>query len=543
MVNNQLIFISSGGRSGTENTLSAFTNQFSCTIPNLQNFCGAIEEVGISNHFAPVNHRTDIPSIIWKGNHTISHSFSKLITSRQELLSEFVNLNETLEDKLYLTLLHTSIAPNYQKVVIDEFGKNYFTPSADTLRLTISSRDGDGHIFIEERFFQSFHFRAEDIVQCTEVTINDNIYFRLRIVEGEEVSLHSLFDVSETNLPPFIHITSPDFDSWLNTGSKEIATFSPKISHPYTIRKFKNPTYLPLQCTNLNSLSFKFVDPWGKQLSLRSGYSTYILLRLKEMEIGDQFTVQVSSKKSDLRPRNTIHDFVHDLPSDILFRSEEKWEVSLLDCHFPATFSSFQNPVFCVEWSAKHWKEMRFNIKPDRFTPETLTNTLNLKTVYTDFMFNPKTARFTIVARRHDLGPITVVLAHELAAFLGFSEPSARVGHKIVLNEKNGFRRSAQNIVAETVNQPPFGLLFCNFIRPIISSDGNVKLLKVLPIYTSEQGMNDHEFINEDARELCVSRLSSLVFSFKTHSGENIPFLDNNALLTFRLSFRKVKSV
>ncbi len=100
--------------------------------------------------------------------------------------------------------------------------------------------------------------------------------------------------------------------------------------------------FFELKSRDINQLTFRLTDPYGKRLKLKTGQPTIIQIELRKMKREDEKnTVNICINSEDslnIYPENTLTNFSVILPSPIIGQSTKNWKISLLSLTCPTQF-------------------------------------------------------------------------------------------------------------------------------------------------------------------------------------------------------------
>ena len=547
-----------------KNSLSHFSNYFSESMPIGEGYAVGISEVGVSNKYTRTSSSGVLHPSIYVLWNVAEHIYEvrddsvldSLSTPNQPpyrlyvngeysdehlLKSAFSRLNYHCKNRVRITLERKAFARPEHIDAVNEKGFVNFPPAEHApYHFTLRSFELPCSILIEEQMHDMLHLDTWFMYRYRfkPFVVGQKKYYKIYLHADQEM----LFNVHDANRrgnfmyfkPNRVSIECDEVMQGHFPQQKAIASFSPSVHEDFIVTHFSDIKYFQLRNSWLKQLSLRFVDESGKQISLLSGFSTYVVLKLKKMSEVDQFYVTVSSAANELFPENNVHDFEVLLPNPILL--SERWVVSLQTIHSPSNLGSFSKVAYLVEYDSKGFRNY-VQIPPGWITPEYMCFWVNQRTKRVQLLYNSKIKKFALKNRTDD--EFKVKLSYNLAVYLGHDQslpPTEEVDMKI--EKPVHFFESSYSKFADV---PKYGLLYTNFIEPIITSGGRSKLLRVIPVKRDEDFVNNHhEFHHSDFRKLCTSTLQRMKFSIRNHDGEKIHYNSNNSEhLSLTLHFKR----
>ena len=387
-----------------------------------------------------------------------------------------------------------------------------------------------------------------------DYTINGEEYERIFLHNQLQHIELKLENVNKKHYPNIVKIKCEQIKSQIfdTQCSKDLIIFHPEIPNTDTFffHEVEKKQYLPLENTILKTLEFKLVDENDVQINLNEGISTVIKLRLKKMSYYKKsFTVRLTSRPTNLYPKNTSGEFTVELPQTLTF--DETWKVSVSNINLPNVFSSVppQNYIQLV-WKNEEQTKKRvvYTFENVNFTKETLLAHINNwfdqispndKLIHLEEILVSGAYENTVSINVFKEGAILQV-TRDVAHILGYgAEDFTKKNDIFIKNFFTGKFKTGKNF--ETVQmsypmnmeffQPSYAMLYTDIVKPTIVGGGYANILKIFPIFKKSDNYVIHQFRDPEHYALQNNEIKNISLVFKNHAGETLNFASKNIVI------------
>lgn len=380
-------------------------------------------------------------------------------------------------------------------------------------------------------------------------------YYAFRIESakktGEEVNLvghrNNRISKPKTTFPTLVKVVSNNVKQQIfnSTYSKDLLCFCPDFykEDKYFFFEFENRQYVPLANSMITDLNVQLFDSENNYLSLLKGVPSIVKLDLKKTNMDEQFfNVRLTSVKSANFPDNTKSSFKVKLPNTLSL--DRSWKVCLTSISHPNTFKTFLSDISTRKILIRSKGNVidQFILEHKTYTKEELVKTLDilLKDSNLGYAKLDSSGLLVISFKKED---VEVLASNYLLKILGYNAKlnEERNYTLIKMNEHenahtNNFVDSDGNSTGFITNWELSLPIDVNFLRPdyiiaytnIVSSTiiGGLysKILRVIPIKSSEMDYVVTEFHHKEYLELQNTEVSEIEIELRTHDGSLIDF-------------------
>ena len=321
--------------------------------------------------------------------------------------------------------------------------------------------------------------------------------------------------------------------------------------------EIKKKEYFKLNVDALDGMSVKLTDESNRQLGLLSGHPTILNLKFKKMT-EKSFIIRLSSKDSEKQfPSNTSTDFSVQINPPLYFNSEN-WSVALTAIYHPSKIdlgSLVSSDEVWIEIQIANDVEDTQRISIAKNTVHStveLINALNLgieKWIGDDiynFEYNSATENVIINVGRRLISRTSTTLAYILGQ-ISIEQSDSDKGHiqKVYLKPARVMFTEDLRSKASLTNLIPHGMfLYCDFIDASVIGDQYAPVLKFIPLESdNSENYTEHRPLGRNFEHLNKKTLSTLSFSLRPVSGENITLLPKETSTIVSLEFKKKRYV
>lgn len=331
------------------------------------------------------------------------------------------------------------------------------------------------------------------------------------------------------------------FDSGLD---KTLTTICPKFDpfEKYYYHMFDTDEYVKISNTNINKITINLQNKEKNYLNLLPGPATFVKLKFKKMDMGNQFfNVRLSSKESE---------FVTDLPKS--YYLDDKWKVALTSFNYPTDILQLpaDEESRSISIVSADGNYVEYHVLPNIYYEniesvlDRINSFISLFSCYVKFIKNLKRVKFTIAKN------FVIILPINIAKMLG-CEPEHHItiesdrflvidnaGINATENDREIYFTSEPDI---NYFKPEYIMVYCDIIEPCIVSSQYMKLLSIVPLKSKVYDKSTYhiaEFPNPQYHSLESTLVKNIAFSFRSHSGNLISFSKKSRIF-MNLSFSR----
>ena len=355
-----------------------------------------------------------------------------------------------------------------------------------------------------------------------------------------------------------------------STHSQDLIVFCPdflKKKDKYYFVEFENQQYVSIANSVLSDFQVRLVDEENKKLQLLTGVPSIVKLSLKKME-EQTFNVRLTSSKTNETNANTNSSFKVKLPNTISLN--RNWSVALTSINHPNIFSTFLEKNVTRSLLFKYlpdeinkYTTVKFSFEKDKtYSKSEIIDTLNKFFSSSGIGSVSITENNNVQIIFHYQGEL--IISNYLLQILGynglidhestfsmtkmvidgihseitvedlFNPHDNTTKDKYILNFKTG--------IDLDVLRPDYMIAYSNIVSSSIIGGSYSKILRIIPIYKSEEDFVIKEFRHKEYIELQNTEINEIEIELRSHDGTLVNFATKKDVilnLEFKLESKK----
>jgi len=437
-------------------------------------------------------------------------------------------------------------------------------------------------IAFSKKFSESFglsgrFIRRQEFEESNQITSSYDPYFYINLVElngkryrqrqtkfqNEEfniyflgyhssanifVSLASDVFILEKNYPKLVKIFCNEIEPQIfnNTFSKDLLIFSPDFqkTDEFFFKEVECPDFIPLINTTISDITIRLTDENNEQLNIERGHATIIKLRLRKMDpLKKSFNVRLSSEKTALFPDNSNYSFKVKLPNPIDLEGSG-WRVCVNSINHPAKFSTMlveETDRMVIFKEKKNPSIFKLTFDSNlTYDGEGLFSEIDvfLKNNDAGFVLKDSNNMHSIYITK----PGKLIISKYVGAMLGLGDNySKHFVYDSSANEADArswdASKRAPKIIKQTkevdtnILKPNYIMLYSDIVKSTIIAGNFAKILKIIPLKTTDLNYVIQEFRTKEFTELERTQLDVIEVHLRSHDGAFINFLSNQDVI------------
>jgi hypothetical protein len=400
------------------------------------------------------------------------------------------------------------------------------------------------------RKYYDFDYRTEVLHnELPYITYyNGEKYYAYRLksshAAGEEIHLvggkKNHISNPKSTFPKLVKVVSENVEQQIfnSSYSKDLLCFCPDFNKEdkYFFHEFENRQYVPISNSMITDFNIKLVDDNNDYLQLLKGVPTIVKLDFKKMNIEEQFfNVRLTSARSENFPDNTKSSFKVKLPNTLSL--DRSWKVCLTSISHPNLFKTFLADVNSRKILLRHKGNMvhQYLLEHKTYTKQDLINTLNklLKESYVGSV----SLRGNNLVFDFDQEDVEILASNYFFQIIGYNGPlDESKGFTLVkINEADNVDKFITDLKSHCewnlalppdveLLRPDYIISYANIVSPTIIGGLYSKILRVIPIKSSEMDYVVTEFHHKEYLELQNTEVNEIQIELRTHDGSLIEF-------------------
>jgi len=227
------------------------------------------------------------------------------------------------------------------KTFVDSFGFQSVTVTSksdnpgDVYSILRQVRIGDNYLYERQATYKNEDYYVYHIAKKVLVP-------KVKYLDSSLVS--DTINLSDRIFPKFVRIVCDNIQPQIfdSSFSKDLVIFTPDYAQKenYTFKEIESIDYIPLLNSQLSEIKIRLLDETGDQLQLLAGHASFLKMVLKEVPFEKKsFNLRLTSRTTETYPDNLQYRFKVRLPSKL--NLDSTWRVCLNSINHPALFSTF----------------------------------------------------------------------------------------------------------------------------------------------------------------------------------------------------------
>jgi hypothetical protein len=334
--------------------------------------------------------------------------------------------------------------------------------------------------------------------------------------------------------------------------SQDLIVFCPDFEkiERYYFHEFENKQYVSIANSVLSDFEINIVDEENSKLQLLSGVPSIIKLSIKKME-EESFNVRLTSTKNRQYRSNKNSSFKVKLPNTLYL--DRDWTVCLTYINHPNIFTTFHENentrkiLFKQAGVESHFKLVLSStivFDKDSIIKE-LNQFFNKMNVGSASYTNDKRVKLTFNHKG------VMVISNFVLKVIGYNEyiDNTALGTRISIDPANSnistthdnkYVLEFKSNINLDVLKPDYMIAYSNIVSSTIIGGAYNKILRIIPIYKSEDDYVIKEFHHKEYIELQNTEISEIEIELRAHDGTLVNF-GNKKDVILNLEFRKRK--
>jgi len=367
-------------------------------------------------------------------------------------------------------------------------------------------------------------------------------------------SSKSVFTLPEKRFPKLVRIVCDNIKPQIfnSTYSQDLMVFCPDFDKVdrYYFHEFENKQYVRIANSILSDFEISLLDEENIPLQLKSGVPSIIKLSIKRMW-EESFNVRLTSTVSKTNRSNKNSYFKVKLPNTL--QLDRSWRVCLTYINHPNTFTTFHENentrklLFIKEGNNNQHYKFSFSDKII-YTKEDIVNELNKFFTKVNAgsasLINNQRLKITFNSRA------IMVVSNYVLKVIGYTGPinNLSAGSRIVIDDANVYVKKINNNyelefksdINTDMLKPDYMIAYSNIVSSTIIGGSYNKILRIIPIYKSEEDYVIKEFIHKEYIEIENTEISEIEIALRAHDGTYVNFATNKEII-LNLEFTKYK--
>jgi hypothetical protein len=332
-----------------------------------------------------------------------------------------------------------------------------------------------------------------------------------------------------------------------STHSQDLIVFCPDFNNKkdkYYFVEFENQQYVSLSNSILSDFEVRLCDEENNKLQLLTGVPSIVKLSIKKME-EQAFNVRLTSSKTKEITSNTNSSFKVRLPNTLSLN--RNWSVALTSINHPNIFSTFLEKSTTRSILFKYiaddgilFTTVKFSFEKDRtYSKNEIINNLN------DFFVSSNIG----VVYLSDRNKVEMLFKYQgeliisnyilqLLGYNGFIDHDSQ--HPITRIVVDGLHNSIRiQSITDTedhyilefktdmdldILRPDYVIAYSNIVSSSIIGGAYSKILRIIPIYKTEEDYVIKEFRHKEFIELQNTEIVEIEIELRSHDGSLVNF-------------------
>ena len=359
----------------------------------------------------------------------------------------------------------------------------------------------------------------------------------------------SLFSDPDKRYPKVIKIICDKIKPQIfnSTHSQDLIVFCPdfnKKKDKYFFVEFENQQYVSLSNSILSDFEVRLCDEDNNKLQLLTGVPSIVKLTIKKMA-EKAFNVRLTSSKTKELNLNTNSSFKVRLPSTLSLN--RNWSVALTSINHPNIFSTFLDKATTRSILFKYISEdgllytsVKFSFEKDRTYSKTeIIENLNNFFVSSSIGTVYLTERNKVEMLFNFQGDL--IISNYILQLLGYNgiidhDSQHAITRIFVDGSHNLIRVQPLNDVEEQyilefktdidldILRPDYVIAYTNIVSSSIIGGAYSKILRIIPIYKTEEDYVIKEFRHKEFIELQNTEIVEIEIELRSHDGSLVNF-------------------